>query len=134
MAFLLLSDQFLVFPRSVHLKFLFHGSPISSFILKFLWLRLFGDAIRSPVVPHVFQFFRFHTSPLILFLFQILTPYKGLIPPYMEYRSDIWRGFTQTSLLNIEQRKTLRVRLTNSLPLANFTLHRNVASSAVFYR
>ena len=67
---------------------------------------------------------------------QLLTLYRGLIRPCMEYVSHVWGGSTHTALLNRVESKTFR--LINSSPLTDciqsLSHRRNVASLALFYR
>ena len=67
---------------------------------------------------------------------QLLTLYRGLIRPCMEYASHIWGGSTHTALLNRVESKAFR--LINSPPLTNclqsLKHRRNVASLAIFYK
>ena len=67
---------------------------------------------------------------------QLLTLYRGLIRPCMEYASHIWGGSTHTALLNKVESKAFR--LINSPPLTDclpsLKHRRNVASLAIFYR
>ena len=66
---------------------------------------------------------------------QMLTLYRGLIRPCMEYASHVWGGSTHTALLNRVESKAFR--LINSPPstdcLQSLTLRRNVASLVVLY-
>ncbi len=67
---------------------------------------------------------------------QMLTIYKGLVRPCMEYASHIWGGSTHTALLNRVESKAFR--LINSPPLTDcilpLNLRREVASLSIFYR
>ena len=67
---------------------------------------------------------------------QLLTLYRGLIRPCMEYNSHVWGGSTHTALLNRVESKAFR--LINSRPLTDslqpLSLRRNVASLSLFYR
>ena len=67
---------------------------------------------------------------------QLLTLYRGLIRPCMEYNSHVWGGSTHTALLNRVESKAFR--LINSCPLTDslqpLSLRRNVASLSLFYR
>ena len=64
----------------------------------------------------------------------MLTLYRDLIRPWMEYASHVWRGSTHTDLLN---RVESKVFLLNSPLLTDclqsLTLRRNIASLAAFY-
>ncbi len=66
----------------------------------------------------------------------MLTIYKGLILPCIEYASQLWGGSTHTALLNRVESKAFR--LINSPPLTDYilplNLRRNVASLSIFYR
>ena len=66
---------------------------------------------------------------------QLLTLYRGLIRPCMEYASHVWGGSTHTALLDRVESKAFR--LINSSPLTDclqpLSHHRNVASLAIFY-
>ena len=67
---------------------------------------------------------------------QLLTLYRGLIRPCMEYASHVWGGSTHTALLNRVESKACR--LINSSPLTDclqpLSHCRNIASLALFYR
>ena len=67
---------------------------------------------------------------------QLLSLYRGLIRPCMEYASHVWGGSTHTALLNRVESKAFR--LISSPPLTNclqsLKFRRNVASLAIFYR
>ena len=67
---------------------------------------------------------------------QMLTIYKGLVRPCMEYACHVWGGSTHTALLNRVEAKAFRLirspPLTDCLPLLN--VRRNVASLSIFYR
>ncbi len=67
---------------------------------------------------------------------QLLTLYRGLIRPCMEYSCHVWGGSTHTALLNKVESKAFR--LINYPPLTDclqsLDLRRNVASLAIFYR
>ena len=67
---------------------------------------------------------------------QLLTIYKGLVRPRMEYACHVWGGSTHTALLDRVESKAIRLisspPLTNCLP--SLKLRRNVASLAIFYR
>ena len=67
---------------------------------------------------------------------QLLTLYRGLIRPCMEYASHIWGGSTHTALLNRVESKAFR--LISSPPLTDclqsLNIRRNVASLSIFYR
>ena len=67
---------------------------------------------------------------------QLLTLYRGLIRPCMEYASHIWGGSTHTALLNRVESKAFRLisspPLTDCLPSLNN--RRSVASLTIFYR
>ena len=67
---------------------------------------------------------------------QLLSVYKGLVRPCMEYASHVWGGSTHTALLNRVESKAFR--LINSPPLTDclqsVSLRRDVGSLAVFYR
>ena len=68
--------------------------------------------------------------------YQLLTLYRGLIRPCIEYASHIWGGSTHTALLNKVESKAFR--LINSPPLTDclqsLNVRRNVASLSIFYR
>ncbi len=74
---------------------------------------------------------RQHFSP-----FQMLTTYKGLVRPCMEYASHVWGCSTHTVLLNRVESKAFP--LINSPPLTDSILPLNlrcsVASLSIFYR
>ncbi|KAK3884497.1 hypothetical protein Pcinc_011235 [Petrolisthes cinctipes] len=67
---------------------------------------------------------------------QLLSLYRGLICPCMEYGSHVWGGSTFTTLLDKVESKAFR--LINSPPLTDslqpLSLRRNVASLSLFYR
>ena len=67
---------------------------------------------------------------------QLLTLYRGLVRPCMEYSSHVWGGSPHTALLNRVESKA--IRLINSPPLTDslqpLSLRRNVASLSLFYR
>ena len=67
---------------------------------------------------------------------QMLTIYKGLVRPCMEYASHVWGGSTHTALLDRVESKAFR--LISSPPLTNCLLplksRRIVASLSLFYR
>ena len=65
----------------------------------------------------------------------LLTLYRGLILPCMEYASHVWGGSTHTALLNRVESKAFRLINSSFLtdcfqPLSH---RRNVASLALFY-
>ena len=60
------------------------------------------------------RLYQFYSSP------QLLTLYRGLICPCMEYASHVWGGSTHTALLNRVESKAFR--LINSSPLTVFSL------------
>ncbi len=68
--------------------------------------------------------------------YQMLTLYRGLIRPCMEYASHVWGGSTHTALLHRVEPKAFR--LINSPPLTDCLQtveHRHsVASLSIFYR
>ena len=68
--------------------------------------------------------------------YQLLTLYRGLIRPCMEYASHVWGGSTHTALLNRVEAKAFR--LINAPPLTDCLqslIHRrSVASLSIFYR
>ena len=65
--------------------------------------------------------------------YQLLTLYRGLIRPCMEYASHVWGGSTHTALLNRVESKAFR--LINSTPLTDclqsLKHRRNVASPPI---
>ena len=67
---------------------------------------------------------------------QLLSLYRGLIRPCMEYSSHVWGGSPATRLLDRVESKA--IRLINSPPLTDslqpLSLRRNVASLSVYYR
>ena len=67
---------------------------------------------------------------------QLLTLYRSLICPCMEYASHVWGGSTHTALLNRVESKVFC--LINSSPLTDclqpLSHCRNIASLALFYR
>ena len=67
---------------------------------------------------------------------QLLTLYRGLIRPCMEYSSHVWGGSTHTALLNRVESKAFRLINTPSLTdsLQPLSVRRNVASLSLFYR
>ena len=84
-------------------------------------------SMKLGVLCRLHQFF----SP-----YQLLTLYRGLIRPCMEYASHVWGGSTHTALLNRVESKAFR--LINSPPLTDclqsLKHRRNVASLSIFYR
>ena len=82
--------------------------------------------MKLGVLSHLRQFY----SPP-----QLLTLYRGLIRPCMEYASHVWGGSTHTALLNRMESKAFR--LINSAPLSDclqlLSHRRYVASLALFY-
>ena len=67
---------------------------------------------------------------------QLLTIYRGLVRPCMEYACHVWGGSTHTALLDRVESKAFR--LISSPPLTSCLLplksRRNVASLSIFYR
>ena len=67
---------------------------------------------------------------------QLLSIYRGLVRPRMEYASHVWGGSTHTALLDRVEAKALR--LISSPPhtdsLLPLKFRRNVASLSIFYR
>ncbi len=66
----------------------------------------------------------------------MLTIYKGLVRPCMEYASHIWGGSTHTALLNRVESKALRLTDCPHLSYCHLPLksRRTVASLSIFYR
>ena len=67
---------------------------------------------------------------------QLLTLYRGLICPCMEYNSHVWGSSPHTALLNRVESKAIRLINSPSLTdsLQPLSLRRNVASLSLFYR
>ena len=68
--------------------------------------------------------------------YQLLTLYRGLIAPCMEYASQVWGGSTHTTLLNRLKSKAFRLINSTSLIdcLQSLKHRRSVASLSIFYR
>lgn len=65
----------------------------------------------------------------------MISIYKSLVRPCLEYASHVLGGSTHTALLNRVESKA--IRLINSSPLTDYLqplkIHRNIASLAIFY-
>ena len=67
---------------------------------------------------------------------QLLSVYKGIVRPCMEYASHLWHGSPHTALLNRVERKAFRLIASPLLTdtMQPLSVRRNVASLSLFYR